>query len=136
MKLHLKTPEIDRVGLVQGLRSFILQLEEDKPKRGKVCKTYDSLALNNLLSVKITNEELEFKKWYEVLEKIVEESFQRRIEYEITNVQKKKENIFAWVVAYSPEEALRMKKHQITYNHEILDGKLADRSIASKDNIV
>ena len=135
LKLHLKTPEIDGVGLLQGLRPFILQLEEDKPKRGKVCKTYDSLALNNLLSVKITSEGLEFKEWYEVLEKIVEESFQRGMEYEITNVQKKKENLFAWVVASSPEQALRMKEHQITYNHEILDGKLADRTIASKDDI-
>ena len=28
-----------------------------------------------------------------------------------------------------------MKEHQITYNNEILDGKLADRSLASKDDI-
>jgi hypothetical protein len=135
IKLHLKTPEIDGVGLLQGLRSFILKLDEDKLKRGKVCKTYDALALNNLLSVKITSETLEFKEWYELFEKIVEESFHRGTEYEITNVQKKKKNVFAWVVASSPEQAQRMKKHQITFNHEVLEGKLADRSHASKDDI-
>ena len=135
IKLHLKTPEIDGVTLLQGLRPFILKLDEDKSKRGKVCKTYDSLALNNLLSVKIQSEELESKEWYELFEKIVEESFQRGMEYEITNVQKKKENLFAWIVASSPEQALRMKENQITYNHEILDGELADRTIASKDDI-
>jgi hypothetical protein len=28
-----------------------------------------------------------------------------------------------------------MKENQLTYNNEILDGKLADRSLASKDDI-
>ena len=135
IKLHLKTPEIDGVGLLQGLRPFILKLDEGKLKRGKICKTYDSLALNNLLSVKITSEGLESKEWYEMFEKIIEESFQRGTEYEITNIQKKKENLFAWVVASSPEQALRMKENKITFNHEILDGKLADRTIATKDDI-
>jgi hypothetical protein len=72
IKLHLKTPEIDGIGLLQGLRPFILKLGEDKYKRGKVCKTYDALALNNLLSVKITSETLEFKDWYELFEKILD----------------------------------------------------------------
>jgi hypothetical protein len=135
IKLHLRTPEIDGVGLLQGLRPFILKLDDDKYKRGKVCKTYDALALNNLLSVKITSETLEFKEWYELFEKIVVESFHRGVEYEITNVQKKKENLFAWVVASSPEQAQKMKEHKISFNHEILEGKLADRSYASKDDI-
>lgn len=135
IKLHLKTPEIDGVGLLQGLRPFILKFDEDKFKRGKVCKTYDALALNNLLSVKITSETLEFKEWYELFEKIVEESFHRGTEYEITNVQKKNENVFAWVVASSSEQAQKMKEHQITFNHEVLEGKLAGHSYASKDDI-
>ena len=80
IKLHLKTPEIDGVGLLQGLRPFILKLDEGKFKRGKICKTYDSLALNNLLSVKITSEGLASKEWYEMFERIVEESFLRGTE--------------------------------------------------------
>ena len=94
VKLHLKSPEIDGVGLLQGLRPFILKLDEDKTKRGKICKTYDSLVLNYLLSVKITSEGLASKEWYEMFEKIVHESFQRGTEYEITNIQKKKKKIF------------------------------------------
>jgi hypothetical protein len=135
IKLHLKTPEIDGVGLLQGLCPFILKLDEGKFKRGKVCKTYDALALNNLLSVKITSDSLEFKEWHELFEKIVEESFHRGTEFEITNVQKKKENVFVWVVASSPEQAQKMKENQITYNHEVLEGKLADRTHVSKDDI-
>ena len=94
IKLHLRKPEIDGVGLLQGLRPFILKLDEGKNKRGKICKTYDSLALNNLLSVKITSEGLASKEWYEMFEKIVEESFLRGTEYEITNIQKKERESF------------------------------------------
>jgi hypothetical protein len=75
----------------------------EKNKRGKICKTYDSLALNNLLFIKITSEGLASKEWFEMFEKIVEESFTKGTEYEITNIQKNKENQFAWVVASSPE---------------------------------
>ena len=59
-------------------------------RRGKVCKTYDALALNNLLSVKIMSEKLKDKEWYNVFEDIVNEGFNRGHEYEVTNVQKKK----------------------------------------------
>ena len=135
IKLHLKTPEIDGVGLFQGLRPFILKLDESKFKRKKICKTYDSLALNNLLSVKITSEGLKSKEWYKIFEKIIEESFQRGTEYKITNIQKKKKNLLACVVTSSPEQALRMKENQITFNHKILNGKLADRTIATKNDI-
>jgi hypothetical protein len=135
IKLHLKNSKFDGVGLLQGLRPFILKLDEGKNKRGKICKTYDSLALNNLLSVKITSEGLASKEWFEMFEKIVEESFARATKYEITNIQKKKENLFAWVVASSLEQAQRMKENQFTYNNKILDGKLADRSLTSKNDI-
>ena len=93
IKLYLKTPEIDGVGLLQGLRPFILKLDEDKNKRNKICKTYDSLALNNISSVKITSEGFASKEWFEMFERIVEESFLSGTEYEITNMQKKRKPI-------------------------------------------
>jgi hypothetical protein len=82
---------------------FILKLDEDKFKRRKTCKTYDFLALNNLLSVKITSDGLASKEWYKVFKKIIEDNFERGTKYEITNNQKKNETSFAWVVASSPE---------------------------------
>jgi hypothetical protein len=111
IKLHLKTPEIDGIGLLQGLRPFILKFDEDKYKRDKVCKTYDALALNNLLSVKITSETLEFKDWYELFEKIVEESFHRGTEYEITNVQKKKKFLDCSLFTRASSEDERKPNH-------------------------
>ena len=47
LKLHLKSLQTDGRHLLQGLGPFILKLEDSKPKRGKTCRIYDSLALNN-----------------------------------------------------------------------------------------
>lgn len=58
IKLHLENPVVDAKSLLQGTKAFILNLDEGEPWRGKVCKSYDMLALNNLLSVKITSESL------------------------------------------------------------------------------
>ena len=33
------------------------------------------------------------------------------------------------------EQVQRMKENQLTYNNEILDGNLADRTLTSKDDI-
>ena len=65
--------------------------------------------------------------------RIVEESFSKGMEYEITNIQKK--NLFTWIMTSSPEQAQRTKDNQLIYNNEILDRKLADKFLASKDDI-
>ena len=96
VKIHLKNPKKDRTALLQGARAFILNLDEKVDRRGKVCKTYDALALNNLLSIKIMSEKLKDKEWYNVFEDIVNEGFNGGHEYEVTNVQKKKDFDFAW----------------------------------------
>lgn len=56
IKFHLDNPVVDAKSLLQGTKAFILNLDEGEPWRGKVCKSYDMLALNNLLSVKITSD--------------------------------------------------------------------------------
>ena len=105
VKIHLQNPKKDGTALLRGSRAFILNLDENIDRRGKVCKPYDALALNNLLSIKIMSEKLKDKEWYNVFEDIVIERFKRGHEYEVTNVQKKKDFDFAWVVAPSPKQA-------------------------------
>ena len=61
VKIHLQNPKKDGSALLQGSKAFILNLDENVDRRGKVCKTYDALALNNLLSVKIMSEKLKEK---------------------------------------------------------------------------
>ena len=48
------------------------------------------LALNNLLSVKISRDTLIRNDWYNIFEEIVIEGFDRKYEYKITKIQKKK----------------------------------------------
>ena len=48
------------------------------------------LALNNFLSVKIASDTLIGKEWYNIFEEIENEGFDRKYDYEITNIQKKK----------------------------------------------
>ena len=88
IKLHLDNPVVDAKGLLQGTKAFILTLDEEKPWRGKVCKSYDMLALNNLLSVKITSDTLIGKEWFKFFEDVVNEGFDRKYDYEVTNIQK------------------------------------------------
>ena len=54
IKLHLKHPGVDGINLLNGSRPFILTLEEVMTI-GKVCKSYNTIAKNNLLSVKISS---------------------------------------------------------------------------------
>jgi hypothetical protein len=90
IKLHLANPVIDTKYLLQGTKAFILNLNGGEPWRGKVCKTYDMLALNNLLSVKISSDTLIGKERYNIFEEVVNEGFDRKYDYKITNIQKKK----------------------------------------------
>ena len=57
IKLHLKHPAVDGMNLLKGNRPFIITLEEVMTV-GKVCKSYNTIAKNNLLSVKISSPSL------------------------------------------------------------------------------
>lgn len=134
IKLHLDNPVIDAKNLLQGTKTFILTLDEDKPWRGKVCKSYDMLALNNLLLVKITSDTLIGLEWYNIFEEIVNEGFARKFDYEITNIQKKKKMNFAWVVATSPEQAKTINFYKIFLHNEIMEAKFTSRDKFTEDD--
>ena len=134
IKLHLENPVVDAKSLLQGTKAFILNLDEGEPWRWKVCKSYDMLALNNLLSVKITSESLIGKEWYNIFEEVVNEGFDRKYDYEITNIQKKKEMSFAWVVATSPEQAKKINTYKISMYNEIMEAKFTTRDKLTEDD--
>lgn len=48
------------------------------------------LALNRHLSVKISTNKLIGKKWLNTFEEVINEGFERKHDYEETNIQKKK----------------------------------------------
>jgi hypothetical protein len=51
---------------------------------------------------------------------VLEDSFERKLEYEITGVQKGTNNTFAWIVATTSNQAAKIKEHCIRVQQEIL----------------
>ena len=125
IKLHLKNPIKDANDLLYGNRSFILKLDNITYCRGKVFKSFDSIAIASLLSVKISSPTLKGKKWFLLHEEIVKDSFKRGYEFEITNVQKNDEAKFAWIKTPSPEQAKKVKTYKISFFNEILEVNFA-----------
>ena len=80
------------------------------------------------------SEKLKDKEWYYVFEDIVIKGFKRGHEYEVTNVQKKRDFDFAWVVAPSPEQTKKINTYKIALDNEILDAKFTMREKLTKDD--
>ena len=74
--------------LLYGIRSFTLKLDNITYCKGKVFKSFDSIAIATLLLGIIYSPTLEDKKWFQLHDEIVNDSFKRGHEFEITNVQK------------------------------------------------
>jgi len=94
IKVHLKDPKIDGTELLQGLRPFILKLDEHLICRGKVYKTFDSIAIASLLSIRVNNINLKGIKWYNMFEEVIMDGFTRGLDFEVTNIQKNDEADF------------------------------------------
>jgi hypothetical protein len=126
IKIHLKKPEIDGVAMLRGVRPFNITLDQGKLHRGKVCKTFDPIAQNNLLSCKIQSPNLVGLSAATLHTAILENSFTMGNEFEITQVQKSVEANFAWVVAPTPDQAQKMILRKISVNNEILQPSLSN----------
>lgn len=99
---YLLYHEIRAIDLLRGTRPFILQLDNGESYLGKVAKGYDAVARNNLFSVKFENPNLQGITAHDMYKLVLEDSFERNLEYEVTGVQKGTNNTFAWVVATTP----------------------------------
>ena len=119
IKLHLKHPEVDGINLLTGTRPFILTLEEGMTI-GKVCKSYNTVAKNNLLSVKISSPSLSNVTGHSLFQEVLDESFKRGQELEITGVQKNVTETWAWLVAPTPAQAEKIVRFKATFRNEII----------------
>jgi hypothetical protein len=88
-------------------------LDDDGLFLGKVAKGYDTVAKNNLLSVKFTSKSLEGITAHSLYKEVLEDSFFRKQEYEITGVQKSASQDFAWIVAPTPNQAKKIREYKI-----------------------
>ena len=119
IKLHLKYPGVDGINLLNGIRPFILTLDEVMTV-GNICKSYNTIARNNLLSVKINNPSLGNVSGHGLFKEVLEESFKRGQELEITGVQKNVTETWAWLVAPTPAQAEKIVKVKATFRNEII----------------
>ena len=103
--------------------------------KGKVCKSYDTIASSDILSIKITSDTLKDVSWYAVYEEVIIEGFKRGFHFEITYVRKFDSHNYAWIVATSPEQATNIRKNKIIFGHECIDvsmGKSSGDDLAKK----
>ena len=128
IKLHLKYPGVDGINLLSGIRPFILTLDE-KLTVGKVCKSYNTVARNNLLSVKISSPSLAEVSGHGLFREVLEESFKRKQELEIIGVQKNIKETWAWLVAPTPAQAEKIVKFKASFRNEVIQAtiKTGDR---------
>jgi hypothetical protein len=112
-----------------------LRLDEDEAYIGKVCKGYDTIAGNNNLSVLIKSENLEGIKAHDLFKEILENSFARGHDFEITSIQKGTLQRHAYIVAPTPQQAKKIELHQIpTPNQELLSRHNTQR-ISREDKV-
>ena len=119
IKIHLKHPREDGIGMLKGLRPFILTLDKIQTL-GKVCKCYDSIARNTLLSTKIENPKLHLISASELQRDVLLESFRRGYDYEIASVQKVKEETWGWLISTTPTQANRIIQYLVPYKQELM----------------
>ena len=119
IKVHLKHPKVDGIGMLKGLRPFILPIDLS-PTLGKVCKCYDAIARNTLLSTKIENPKLQSISSIELHRDVLVESFRRGYDYEIASVQKVKEETWGWLISTTPTQANRIIQYLVPYKHELM----------------
>ena len=119
IKIHLKNPKIDGIGMLKRLRPFFLTLDNIHTL-GKVCKCYDSIARNTLLSTKIENPKLYLVTSSELQRDVLIESFRRGYDYEIASVQKVKEETWRWLISTTPTQANRIIQYLVPYKQELM----------------
>lgn len=86
-KLILKYVQETRKNLLQGFRPFIIKpSQNNKLHRSKVCKLYDIIVTNKILSMKITNDIINDQSWFMVYEEIIKKGLKSNHDFGITHV--------------------------------------------------
>ena len=119
IKIHLKNPKVDGIGMLKGLRPFILTIDKSQTI-GKVCKCYDSIARNTLLSTKLENPKLHLISSSELQRDVLIESFRRGYDYEIASVQKVREETWGWLISTTPTQASRIIQYLVPFKQELM----------------
>lgn len=99
-----------------------------------MCKFFYSIAIANLISIRVESSSLKGTKWHYMYEQIVIDEFARGFDFELTNIPKNDGLDFAWIKAPSPDEAKRIKSSKIVFSNEFTDVSFASRKKMSEDD--
>ena len=91
---------------------------------GKVCKSYNTVARNNLLSVRISSPSLAYVSGHRLFREVLEESFKRKQELEIIGVQKNIKETWAWLVAPTPAQAEKIVKFKASFKNKVIQATI------------
>ena len=94
---------------------------------GKVCKSYNTVGRNNLISVKISNSSLADVSGHGLFREVLEESFKCKHELEITGVQKNINETWAWLVAPTLAQAEKIVKFKVSFRNEVIRATIKTR---------
>ena len=120
VKIHLRNPNPDVIGLLKGIRIFAIPLDEGTLTIAKISKSYDTIAPSSHTSLKIEGEQLKTWEAHHLLKSIVTNTFARRQDFEITKVTKTMGNYFARCGTTSPEQLQKNLRYTITIGGEVL----------------
>ena len=135
-KVHLKHPSKDGIALLSGGRIFAITLDNDVLTIAKVAKSYDPLAPSNQLTVKINTDNIRDLVAHQLFKAIVEESFKRGHEFELTQVQKTAGESYGWLITTSPEQVEKLGRNKIPILGELLTPVISSGDQLSRDDVV
>ena len=134
VKVHLKDPSKDAKALLTSNRVFAMKFD-DCLKVSKISKSFDNTAPKELLAVGIQGDNLKMVVAHQLMVEVMFTSFHRRLEFKITQVNKNKEDNFAYLTTASPEQCKKVIMHQVLFNCEIFMPNMASIGAVSKKEI-
>jgi hypothetical protein len=135
-KVHLKHPNKDRIALLKGGRIFVIALDGDILTIAKIAKSYDSIAPSNMLTVKVNSDNIRDLVAHQLFKTVVEESFKRCHEFELTQVQKTAGETYGWLITTSPEQIEKIGRNKIPVLGELLTPVISSSDQLSRDDVI
>ena len=105
--------------LLYGTRVFTLEIDEEFTV-AKVSRSFDSIAANEDLILKLTSKSFPNLHSHTIFELIVRDSFDRFKEFEITQILKGVDQDHVYLVASSPEQRSKILRSAITVEGELI----------------
>ena len=134
VKVHLKDPSKNAEVLLTSKRVFAMKFD-DCLRVPKISKSFENTAPKELLVVRVQGDNLKMIATHQLMAQVVFTSFHHEQEFEITQVDKNKEDNFAYFTTASLEQCKKVVMHQALFNCEILTPSMASRGTVSKKEI-